>query len=131
MQDVKQMSIPLAEMHSFLVAARSQGINSILLDDFESRIELLQKQTEFSELLLHFNPITTRVAIQILKNFNIISTYPYLQSTEITLSNPTEQSEVWESKTTKEERKIYYSIADAYRTTEIGFNKSPMIKRNS
>lgn len=61
MQENFKVKIPTTEILSFLVAARYECINSILLEDFVAKIAILKEQPKFSQLLSDFNEKTTRV----------------------------------------------------------------------
>lgn len=105
---------------SFLVAARHECINSILLDDFLVKMQLLEQHEEFSGVLDGFTKETIMPILQKLESFNVIHTYHNGNNMEIMSTNPIAQASVWEQQLTEEEKTLYLSMANTYR--HIGTN---------
>lgn len=120
--------IPSEEIVSFLVAGQFQCINSVLLDDFQAKIEQLKQNPDFSEQLKGCNKKAIAVAVQLLSDLGVISVQPYMDTKMISLSNPNEQEQIWVQENTQEKWNDYLSITKAYRTTEMDLNKSPKRK---
>lgn len=136
MQDIKMENpvflIPTDEIRSFLIVAKMELINSIILEDFIAKISILQQQEMFQSLLSRFNPnnITCGVleAIQVLEHMNDIVVY---HGNEVALSMSAAQIELWRNYHDSETVALYLKMAQAYRQIEIDLDKVPKIKRNS
>lgn len=117
---------------SFLLAARLNCINSILLSDFISKIELLKQREEFSDLLNGFNSETIISAIETLNQAGIVSSFINGQDIEVMLSYAASQEWIRQSSLTEKEKMIYLRIANMYRTLgmEIDLNKKAKTKGN-
>ena len=112
---------------SFLVAAHHECINSVLLNDLLSKIEILKQQDEFSGLLADFNTETIMPVLQKLEKLDVIHTYRNGSNIEIMSTNPIAQASVWEQQLTEKEKALYLQMAQSYRMIETE-PKSPKVK---
>lgn len=117
MQTNIEPKIPTEEFRSFLIAARSECINSVLLDDFNVRIAILKEQPEFMGLLSNFSEETTAMAIDKLQDSGEVLVYRSPDSMEVMLAKLPEI--VPDS--------IYFQVAQSYRMVEPN-QKSPKVK---
>ncbi len=107
--------IPITELLSFLVVARAECINSVILDEIHAKMDLLKQHPKWSEIASKFEEKYKDIAVKILSDLDILSIYPYCDSKEIALSSPIAQKQIWEEKNTMEKQRKYLSIAQAYR----------------
>lgn len=126
-------AIPENEIRSFLIMAKFECINSIIIEDFIAKISILQQQEMFQQLLSRFNPNnvenSTLEAIQVLEHKHDIVVY---HDNEIALAMSANQIELWKANQDLEKIILYLKMAHAYREIDLEMpKKMPKVKRNS
>lgn len=125
---------PTKELQSFLILARYECIESVMIDDLNIKIQLLQKRPEFEKLLKKFKvnrngiPVGLNWAIRLLEKENKVFVY---HNQELTLTMPDYKRTAITNTQSKDVQLAYLHMAQAYRDISTDETKNVLQKRNS
>ena len=125
---------PTEELLLFLIAARQECINSVILEELNVKIHVLQENPKFQSILQKFHQTKDGVSIGLDWAVDLLEAEQAIfvdSHNELTLLLPVEEQEELEKMQDPQTLLAYHDMAQMYRAIKVNTGKAPKVKRNS
>lgn len=125
---------PTQELLLFLIAARQDGINGVILEDLNAKIHVLQENPELQLILQKFYQTENGVSIGLDWAIDLLEAEQAIfvdSHNELTLLLPMKEQEALENAQDYQTLLAYRKMVINYRGIPIDIDKAPKVKRRN